>query len=61
MKLEFSLPPYNNNADKNTKLSITYRCLLRAKRLKQRKKILIYAYYLGKLIKTYEVTAKEAK
>ncbi len=58
---EFSPPPYNSNANENTKLSITYQCLLRAKRLKQCKKILIYTYYLGKFIEIHEVIAKKVK
>ena len=59
--LELSAPPYTNEMDAYGKFSLTYRCLLRAQRLKQRKRSLTYAFYLGKLIETNEISTKEAK
>ena len=59
--LELSTPPYTNEMDVYGKFSLTYRCLLRAQRLKQRKRSLTYAFYLGKLIETNEISTKETK
>ena len=50
--VEIYPPPYNENMDEKAKISIVYQCLLRALRVKQRKKSLIYAYYLGQLIES---------
>src|SRR6185437_3442512 len=60
--LELSAPPYTNEMDAYGKFLLTYHyLLLRAQRLKQRKKSLTYAFYLKKLIETNEISTKEAK
>jgi len=54
-------PPYDENADMKTKVQVTHRYLLRAQRLKQRRSALIFAYFLGRLIESRELTKKEVK
>ena len=53
--LELSASPYTNEMDAYGKFSLTYRCLLRAQRLKQRKRSLTYAFYLEKLIEINKI------
>jgi hypothetical protein len=43
-------PPYNSSTSAVAKIKITYRQLLRAKRLHNRISILEYAFYIGQLI-----------
>src|ERR1043165_3284941 len=58
---ELTPPPYNENANEIDKLTITYRYLLRAQRVKQRKKALVYAYYLGKIIEANNLPIRTPK
>jgi hypothetical protein len=51
-------PPYNNNDDESTKLTVIYDCLTRALQLKQRVSSLIFAYFLGQLIVTGSLEKK---
>ncbi|GES88278.1 hypothetical protein GLOIN_2v1478891 [Rhizophagus clarus] len=61
VNIELMGPPYNETMDDKSKISITYKCLLRAQRLKQRKTALTYAFYLGKLIESCPIIQKLAK
>ena len=58
---ELSPAPYRDELDEKSKIILTYRCLLRAQRLKQRKRSLIFAFYLGQLIENNNFSAKEMK
>ena len=58
---ELSPPPYDDVIDEKAKVILIYHCLTRAQRLKQRKRSLVYAFYLGKLIETNEFSAKDMK
>src|SRR5271154_3498286 len=49
-------PPYLDELDFGEKIKITYDCLLRAIRLKQRISSLIFAYFLGQLIERKELS-----
>ena len=53
--------PYSNEMDDKTKIHITYRCLLRAQRLKQRIPALIFAYFLGQLIEQKDLSKKQVR
>ena len=59
--LELSPAPYTDEIDERAKVSLTYRCLLRAQRLKQQKRSLVYTFHLRKLIEVNEFSAKEMK
>jgi hypothetical protein len=54
-------PPYDNTMDEKRKIQITYNCLLRAQRNKQRISALIFAYFLGQLIKNRLLSKREIK
>src|SRR5215469_4047014 len=55
------VPPYNEEMSERNKIEITYNCLLRAQRLKQRISTLVFAYYLGQLIEKREVSRRTCK
>ncbi|PKC67561.1 hypothetical protein RhiirA1_393644 [Rhizophagus irregularis] len=52
---------YSDEMDDKTKIHVTYRCLLRAQRLKQRIPVLVFAYFLGQLIEQKELTKKQVR
>ena len=53
--------PYSDEMDDKTKIHVTYQCLLRAQRLKQRIPALVFAYFLGQLIEQKELTKKQVR
>ena len=53
--------PYSSDMDEKMKILVTYRCLLRAQRLRQRISALIFAYFLGQLIEQKELTKKQIR
>ena len=53
--------PYSDEMDDKTKIHVTYRCLLKAQRLKQRIPALVFAYFLGQLIEQKELTKKQVR
>ena len=55
------LPPYSEEMNNRERIEITYNCLLRSQRLKQRTSALIFAYYLGQLIEKREVSKRICK
>jgi len=58
---EIQSPPYTMEMDVKTKIKITYNCLLRAQRLRQRISALVFAYYLGQLIEGREISKGSCK
>ena len=58
---EMQAPPYQEEMTNRNKLEITYNCLLRSIRLKQRISSLIFAYYLGQLIENRESSRRTCK
>jgi hypothetical protein len=59
--VELQATPYNDNMEEKNKLEITFRCLLRAQRLRQRIPALIFAYFLGQLIENGESSKRNIK
>jgi len=57
-QLNMQNTPYSSEMDYRIKIELTYECLIRALRLKQRISSLIFAYFLGQLIEKKE-TSKE--
>jgi len=53
--------PYSGEMDYRTKIELTYECLIRALRLKQRISSLIFAYFLGQLIEKRETSRRVIK
>jgi hypothetical protein len=53
--------PYSEEMDYRTKINLTYECLVRALRLKQRISSLIFAYFLGQLIEKREMSKRTVK
>jgi hypothetical protein len=53
--------PYTYQMNNESKIKITYRCLLRAQRLKQRTSALVFAYFLGQLIEEKELVKKQIR
>ena len=53
--------PYTTNMTNQEKINMTYQCLLRAVRLKQRISTLIFAYFLGQLIEKKELSKRKIK
>jgi hypothetical protein len=53
--------PYISEMDYLTKIQVTYRCLLRAQRFKQRKSALVFAYFIGQLIETKELSKRQVR
>lgn len=53
--------PYTSEMDCLTKIQVTYRCLLRAQRFKQRKSALVFAYFIGQLIETKELSKRQVR
>ncbi len=53
--------PYTLDVDHRIKIEITYECLVRALRLKQRISSLIFAYFLGQLIEKRQIAKRVIK
>jgi hypothetical protein len=53
--------PYTYEMNTESKIKVTYRCLLRAQRLKQRTSALVFAYFLGQLIEEKELVKKQIR
>jgi len=53
--------PYSGEMDYRTKIKLTYECLIRALRLKQRISSLIFAYFLCQLIEKRETSRRVIK
>ena len=53
--------PYSGKMDYRTKIELTYECLIRALRLKQRISSLIFAYFLCQLIEKRETSRRVIK
>jgi hypothetical protein len=51
--------PYTSKMDYLTKIQVTYWCLLRAQRFKQRKSALVFAYFIGQFIETKELSKRQ--
>jgi hypothetical protein len=50
---------YTSEMNYLTKIQVIYRCLLRAQRFKQRKSALVFAYFIGQLIETKELSKQQ--
>ena len=57
----FSETPYLTEMSYKEKLNVTYDCLKRAVRLKQRISSLVFSYFLGQLIENKESSKREIK
>jgi hypothetical protein len=53
--------PYTSEMDYLTKIQVTYRCLLRAQRFKQRKSALVFAYFIIQPIETKELSKRQVR
>jgi hypothetical protein len=53
--------PYTSEIDYLMKIQVTYRCLLRTQRFKQRKSALVFAYFIGQLIETKELSKQQVR
>ena len=53
--------PYSIEMEAKIKIEITYECLLRAQRLRQRISSLVFAYFLGQLIEKRELSKRIIK
>lgn len=58
---EMQPPPYTAEMDITSKIEVTYNCLLRAQRLKQRISSLTFAYYLGQLMENRKISKRSCK
>ena len=61
MSMEMQVTLYSDNMEEKNKLEITFRCLLRAQRLRQRIPALIFAYFLGQLIENSDNSKRNVK
>ncbi len=61
MQLNMQNTPYSGEMDYRIKIELTYECLIRALRLKQRISSLIFAYFLGQLIEKKETSKRVIK
>ena len=61
MSMEMQATPYSDNMEEKNKLEITFWCLLRAQRLRQRIPALIFAYFLGQLIENGDNSKRNVK
>jgi len=60
-QLNMQNTPYSGEMDYRIKIELTYECLIRALRLKQRISSLIFAYFLGQLIEKKETSKRVIK
>lgn len=51
--------PYGSHEAYKSKVNKTYRLLLRAASLRQRPRTLLYAFYLGELLESFEVSKQQ--
>ena len=58
---ELQTPPYDNNMDIKSKVKTTFTCLLRSLKLKHQTSSLIFAFYLGKLIESKEISKRDCR
>ena len=60
-EVQLQSPPYDDNMDVKLKMKLTYNCLLRVSKLGHRVSSLIFAFYLGKLIESKELSKKNCR
>ena len=59
--LELQAPPYSENMDMKLKIKATFTCLIKSLKLKHRISSLIFAFHLGKLIESKELTKRDCR